>query len=220
MALRQYGTGIDGTVPGFGGCPFNFKELQKDYEEGNITPTRIIRFGGSLKTDAELTKLVEGDKATTKREKNELDVLAIAGWAESSTLNYRIANLHKPGGIRHSGVWVAIPQNKVVPQLVQRLLTGSVPSIAIMTTNFIAAPANGENNATIVLTHEFSTCFIRQVDYLGHAYIAAVEFTFVKVKITQNDVKMQGESGAEGNQVGGSYVYEIDFSAANGKSAG
>ena len=208
--LRHYISGTDGTVPGIGGCPFDMDRLQKDYVEGSITPTKIINFGASgLTTEVSIDVTPLGDCNGDQ----VLDVLACSGFFETSTLNFRVPNLHKPGAARASDVWVVIPDNIVVPKLVQKLHQGAIDKINISSLAYI--DANGDKDQPkIVQTVEYSTCFIKFVDPMSYGFLTVFSFSFVKVKITQSDVKQISAGGK--HDIGGTYVYEFDYNGASG----
>ncbi|MDR1391550.1 MAG: hypothetical protein LBI95_04305 [Holosporales bacterium] len=208
---RHYISGADGSIPGIGGCPFDMDRLQRDYVSGGLTPTKIINFGGKeggLETDIsmELTPL---DACTGEQ---ILDVLGCSGFYETSTLNFRISNLHKPGSARASDVWVAIPDNIVVPKLVQKLHQGAIDKIRISSLAYLDKGA--KDQPRIVQSAEYTTCFVKFVDPLSYGLLSVFSFSFVKVKITQVDIKQISESGTNGES--GRYVYEFDYNQASG----
>ena len=139
--------------------------------------------------------------------------MACSGYYETSTLNFRVPNLHKPGAARASDVWVVIPQNIVVPKLVKKLHQGAVDGIWISTLSFLNA--GDEDKPKITQVHEYTSCFIKFVDSLSYGALAVFAFSYVKLKITQQDFKQISASGA--NAQGGQYVYEFDYNAALGK---
>ena len=211
-SLRHYMSGIDGTIPGIGGCPFDMDRLQNDYVNGAITPNRIIHFtGDELKTDVKMSLSPLNDYGNKDHE--VLDVIACSGFYETSTLNFRIPNLHKPGAARASDVWVVIPQNIIVPQLAKKLHQGAVDSIYIATLSFLNS--GDEDKPQVTQVHDYTSCFIKFVDSLSYGALAVFAFSFVKLKITQHDYKQISEKGANG--AGGQYVYEFDYNAALGK---
>ena len=211
-SLRHYISGTDGTVPGIGGCPFDMDRLQNDYINGAITPSRIIHFtGDELKTDVKMSLSPLNEYG--KEDHEILDVIACSGFYETSTLNFRVPNLHKPGAARASDVWVAIPQNIIVPQLVKKLHQGAIEGIYIASLSFLNA--GNEDKPLITQVHDFTSCFIKFVDSLSYGALAVFSFSFVKLKITQYDYKQISEKGA--NSLGGQYVYEFDYNAALGK---
>lgn len=211
-ALRHYISGTDGSTPGIGGCPFDMDKLQKDYVEGSITPTKIINFGGTesgLTTDVKMDVTALGDC----NGEQILDVLACSGFYETSTLNFRLPNLHKPGAARASDVWVVIPDNVVVPKLVQKLHQGAIDKIKISSLAYIDA-GGPKDQPRIVQTVEYSTCFMKFVDPMSYGFLTVFSFSFVKVKMTQVDIKQISEGGK--NVDAGTYVYEFDYNAASG----
>lgn len=210
--FRQLGIGYDGTVPGIGGCPFDMNQIQQNYVNGTITPTKIIQFNaGALTTEVsmQLTPLddYKGEQV--------LDVLACSGFYESSTSSLRIPNLHKPGGARASDVWVAIPDNIVVPKLVQKLHQGALDRITISTLDFLDT-GQGEDKPKIVQVHDYQTCFVKFVDPVSYGNLAVFSFSFSHVRIVQTDYKQLNDQGGSHGQ-GGRFVYEFDYNAALGK---
>ena len=211
-SLRHYISGTDGTVPGIGGCPFDMDRLQRDYVDGTITPSRIIHFtGDELNTDVKMALNPLGEYGKDGDE--ILDVIACSGFYETSTLNFRVPNLHKPGAARASDVWVVIPQNIIVPKLIKKLHQGAIDGIYIATLSFLNA--GDEDKPKVVQVHDYTSCFIKFVDSLSYGALALFAFSFVKLKITQHDYKQISEKGE--NKVGGQYVYEFDYNAAIGK---
>lgn len=214
--LRHYITGTDGTISGIGGCPFNMDALQRDYVEGSITPTKIINFGksgpGALTTDVNMAVEKEVDGVDGKQ---VLDVLAVSGFFETSTLNFRIPNLHKPGSARASDVWVVIPDNIVVPQLIRKLHQGAVDEINIATLYYVN---NADTEAPkIVQNYKFKTCFIKCVDPNSYGFLTVFSFSYVWVSITQIDISQTSTGGK--NIKTGKYVYAFDYSKSEGKGS-
>lgn len=212
-ALRHYISGTDGSTPGIGGCPFDMDRLQKDYVEGSVTPTKIINFGAKkgepLGTDIEMDVTALGDC----NGEQVLDVLACSGFYETSTLNFRLPNLHKPGAARASDVWVVIPDNIIVPKLVQKLHQGAIDKIRISSLAFIDTGA-AKDQPRIVQSIEYSSCFVKFVDPMSYGFLTVFSFSFVKVKMTQVDITQVSENGT--NKPSGNYVYEFDYYAASG----
>ena len=219
--LRSYGTGTDGTIPGIGGCPFDMDRLQKDYVDGSITPTKIIHFGATsdgeqLSTGVEIA-LDQGDVGTTTMNgKQVLDVLACSSYYESSTLNFRVSQLQKPGAARASDVWVAVPNNIVIPALVQKLHQGAIDKITIASLAFLKTDAAGVQKPTIVQTHEYGSCYIKMVDSLSYGFLSVFAFSYAKVRITQLDYDSNSNGGTHIKK--GSYVYVYDYNGAAGQS--
>lgn len=208
--LRHYMSGTDGTVPGIGGCPFDMALLQHNYQNGSITPSQIINFGGSgglttgVSMQVNVLDIYNGEEI--------LDVIACAGYQESSAVNYRVPNLHRPGAARASDVWVVIPQNIVVPKLIKKLHEGAVDQIWIASLAFLET--GSEPKPTIVNVHDYTSCFIKFVDALSYAALAVFAFSFTKVKITQVDYLQISSGGA--NAKTGQYVYEFNYNSAQG----
>ena len=218
-ALRHYISGTDGTIPGIGGCPFDMDRLQKDYVDGAITPTKVINFGAKeasdplgTNVDMNLEKLGENGTCDGKQ---ILDVLACSGFYETSTLNFRVPNLHKPGAARASDVWVVIPDNIVVPKLVQKLHQGGVDKIVIASLAFLGAE---NDKPSVVQEVEYTTCFIKFVDPMSYGFLTVFSFAFVRMKITQKDIKQLSNEGKNGEA--GNYIYEFDYNGASQPAAG
>ena len=218
-ALRHYISGTDGTIPGIGGCPFDMDRLQKDYVDGAITPTKVINFGAKeasdplgTNVDMNLEKLGENGTCDGKQ---ILDVLACSGFYETSTLNFRVPNLHKPGAARASDVWVVIPDNIVVPKLVQKLHQGGVDKIVIASLAFLGAE---NDKPSVVQEVEYTTCFIKFVDPMSYGFLTVFSFSFVRMKITQKDIKQLSNEGKNGEA--GNYIYEFDYNGASQPAAG
>ncbi|MBR1479941.1 MAG: hypothetical protein IJ599_03545 [Alphaproteobacteria bacterium] len=218
-ALRHYISGTDGTIPGIGGCPFDMDRLQKDYVDGSITPTKIINFGAKeasdplgTNVDMNLEKLGENGSCDGKQ---ILDVLACSGFYETSTLNFRVPNLHKPGAARASDVWVVVPDNIVVPKLVQKLHQGGVDKIVIASLAFLGAE---NDKPSVVQEVEYTTCFIKFVDPMSYGFLSVFSFSFIRMKITQKDIKQLSNEGKNGEA--GNYIYEFDYNGASQPAAG
>ncbi|MDR0942244.1 MAG: hypothetical protein LBM19_01335 [Holosporales bacterium] len=208
-ALRHYISGTDGTTPGIGGCPFDMDKLQRDYVDGAITPAKIIHLDG-ITSDISMDVM----PLDAYNGQDVLDVLACSGFFETSTLSFRIPNLQKPGAARASDVWVAIPDNIVVPKLVQKLHQGAVDRIVISSLAFLDGGGDADK-PRIVQAMEYTSCFIKCVDPTSYGYLTVFSFSFVKVKITQVDIKQFSASGA--NVETGRYVYEFDYNNSSGK---
>lgn len=210
LAFNNLGNGTDGSALGIGGCPFNMDKLQKDYVDGAITPTKIINFGsGGPTTEVKMDVTALGDANGDQI----LEVLAVSGFFETATLNLRVSNLHRMGGPKASRVWVVIPNNIVVPKLVQKLCQGANDKITISSLANIDGGGT-KDQLRIVQTAEFFTCFIEFVDPISYGFLTVFAFSYVKVKLTQVDIKQISESGK--NVDAGKYVYEYDFNAGSG----
>ena len=214
--LRHHMVGLDATIPGIGGCPFNMDKLQESYVEGMGTPNRIIKFT-SLDTGINMSVEKFESSGCEIDGNNILDVVACSGFFESHTLNFGVSNLQKLGAAKSSDVWVAIPQNIVVPQLVQMLHCGALKTIAIAQLAYIAQNTP-ENKPTVIQLLDFEDCFIKFIDPISYGRLAVFAFSFGKLVITQIDINPNAENN-NGNQqtTTGRRVYEINYNDALGK---
>ena len=212
--LRSYGAGYDGTVTGIGGCPFDMDRLQKEYVGGSITPTKMVCFGETLLTQCNIDVTPEASVLNSDG-KNSLDLLASSSYFETSALSVRTPNVHRPGSARASDFWGVIPDNIVVPKLVQKLHQGAIDRIVVCSMAFV--DTGGADKPKVVQTTEYTTCFMKFVDPMSYGYLTVFSFSFVKVKITQVDV-LQASSGGK-NAEAGRYVYEFDYEKGSGKNS-
>lgn len=214
-ALRHYITGTDGTTPGLAGCPFNMDKVQKDYVDGSITATKIINFGETENKKQLSTNIdIECTPLGSSNGKQILDVVAYSGFYETSTLNFRTPNLHKPGAARASDVWVAIPDNIIVPHLIQKLHQGAIDHINIGTLAFIENDT-GRDIPTVVQSIEYDHCFVKCVDPLSYGELTVFSFSFVKVTIRSKDVNQISGMGKNDFTETGTYVYEINYNSTD-----
>ena len=185
--------------------------LQKDYISGALVPSKIIHFS-DLTTDVSMDVTALGDYNGTQI----LDVLAWSGFFAVPTLNFRVSNLHRPGAAYGSDVWVVIPDNIVVPKLVQKLYQGGIDKISIMTYDYI--DAGGETDqARITQVIEYTSCFLKFVDPMSYGLLTLFCFSYVKVKMIQVDIRQVSQGGK--NENAGQFVYEFDFTTASGKKS-
>lgn len=215
MSMRSYAAGYDATIKGIGGCPFDMNILQQNYVEGAITPTRIIHFAG-LTTSVNIS-VSAMDNVPNSDGKDSIDLLAGSSFFESSVLNFRLPNLHKPGSARASDFWGVIPTNKVSPQLIQKLHQGGVDRIVVSALALIDGGTAGDK-ARVVQTVEYTSCFLKMVDMTSYGFLTLFAFSFVKMKITQHDVKPLSASGAN-TADHGVYVYEFNYNSGEGKGS-
>ena len=212
--LRSYATGTDGTIPGIGGCPFDMDRLQKDYVDGAITPTKIINFGANAAGQPLATEIsMDVVPLQSCDGKQCLDVLACSGFYEVSTLNFRVSNLHRPGAARASDVWVAVPDNIIIPQLMQRLHQGAVEKIVIGSLAMLG-PNGDKDLPTVVQTHEYEVCYIKFVDSLSYGNLSVFSFSFKSVMITQVDYTHVSTNGVITK--GGQRSYNFNYNNATG----
>jgi hypothetical protein len=220
--MMSYDARFERARPGVDGIPFDMHLIQKQYLDGSMTPTKIISFGAtangepmSTGCDMDLTPLAGVANTDGKQ---ITDLVAISGYFETSTLNFRVPNLHKPGSAFASDVWCVVPTGLISTALTRKLHQGGVDRVVVMTVAF--NDANDPDRATVVLAIEYTTCFMKFVDLTSFDFLTVFSFSFCAVKITQKVAAQHSVKGANVLSGGtGHFVWSFDYtraSSANG----
>ncbi|MDO4975026.1 MAG: hypothetical protein Q4E61_01715, partial [Alphaproteobacteria bacterium] len=95
----------------------------------------------------------------------------------------------------------------------QKIADSAIDKIKISSLAYIDA-GGPKDQPRIIQTVEYSTCFMKFVDPMSYGFLTVFAFSFVKVKMTQVDIKQISEGGK--NVDAGTYVYEFDYNSASG----
>ncbi|MDR3031015.1 MAG: hypothetical protein LBU35_01355 [Holosporales bacterium] len=211
--MRSYGAGYDGTIPMSNGCPFDIDRVQREYEQGTTTPTKIINFGAELTTDNNI-QVTPMEGVIGSDGSNCIELLACSNHFESSVLSIRSQNIHRPGSARASDFWGCIPQNMVVPQLIKKLHEGSLDKVTECTLAFLTT--DNTNKPKIVQVTEYTGCFLKFVDPTSYVHLAVFSFAFAKVRIIRHSYGFDEAKGTVNLTKVGTYCYEFDYTQVLG----
>jgi hypothetical protein len=178
--------------------PFDMILLEQRYQEGSITPNRVISFD-NLQTNNTIGNI-----------DNVIYLIDEYCAFETPTLWYRSQNLHRSGASSATLFWGILVRNKVGADLMARLYTFAIEAITISTLAYL----NNTPTPVVTETRKFGSCFITFIaPWRGNFIVFA--FSFVNLEWTIKDFNQENVGGAQPTPTG-QRVFNFSYADAMG----